>query len=191
MKLGFVIFALVLISNCIISLEDIKILSDSQVRNNYKKIYNSCPDVALSIPCVIPIYEVTKVNINSLYGFRKHPIYNVVKHHDGIDIAVEPVKVYSTANGVIKKARFSRTYGNYVEIDHLNGYSTLYAHLSSNNVIEGDTIAIGTNIGIVGRTGAVTGYHLHYEIRKNNQLVNPINYLLLLYYAHLESYTVK
>jgi len=96
--------------------------------------------------------------------------------HYGIDIsAVEGAPIYAAASGVVTKALsgWNSGYGNYIVIDHCNGYSTLYAHLSAINVSSGMVVGRGTVIGASGNTGNSFGAHLHFEVRLNGSFVNP------------------
>ncbi|WP_409296347.1 peptidoglycan DD-metalloendopeptidase family protein [Peribacillus sp. SCS-26] len=98
--------------------------------------------------------------------------------HKGIDIAGPSKRtIKASDNGVVKFAGMSNGYGNKVIIDHQNGYETLYGHLASISIKEGDVVAAGTKIGVMGSTGDSTGVHLHFEVRKNGILKNPLNYI--------------
>lgn len=132
-----------------------------------------------SRPKIAPIAEVDFGRISSSYGFRKHPILGIWKFHKGLDItAPKGSKVYATASGVvIQAANVHDGYGKKVVIDHGNGYKTVYAHLNKLNVRRGQKINLATNIGEVGSTGRSNGYHLHYEVIKDNKTVNPIDFL--------------
>lgn len=100
------------------------------------------------------------------------------KVHKGIDIARPSDRTIKAAdNGTVVFAGWSGGYGNKVEIDHQNGYRTVYAHLSSISVDVGQTVEQGTKIGIMGSTGNSTGVHLHFEIYKNGSLKNPLDYI--------------
>ena len=100
------------------------------------------------------------------------------RNHNGIDIARPSSRTIVAAdNGVVTSAGSHSTYGNKVEIDHNNGYKTLYAHLSSIDVKVGQVVPQGTKIGIMGSTGRSTGIHLHFEVTKNDALVNPMSVL--------------
>ena len=85
--------------------------------------------------------------------------------------------VVAPANGVIVKAGWQGGYGNMIEIDHGNGLTTRYGHLSKIDVQNGDTINRGQIIGYVGSTGRSTGPHLHYELRLNDKAINPRRFL--------------
>ena len=112
--------------------------------------------------------------LTSLFGYRIHPITGKAHSHTGIDIpAPAGTQILAAKSGqVVTSARHS-SYGNYVVIDHGNGNSTLYAHMSSRAVKEGDMVSQGQVIGYVGSTGSSTGNHLHLEVRDNYTRVNP------------------
>ncbi|WP_162297931.1 peptidoglycan DD-metalloendopeptidase family protein [Halalkalibacillus sediminis] len=99
-------------------------------------------------------------------------------YHKGMDIAgVTNRSILAADTGVVVEAGWdSGGYGNKVVINHKNGFTTLYAHMSSLNVSVGQKVQKGDKIGVMGSTGNSTGIHLHYEIRKNGSLVNPANY---------------
>ncbi len=108
---------------------------------------------------------------------RRHPILNTIRAHKGVDYSAAigtPVK--STADGRISFRGEKNGYGNVVEIDHGQKYSTLYAHLSGfkANLKRGSIIRQGDVIGYVGNTGLATGPHLHYEFRVNGEHINPL-----------------
>jgi len=102
-------------------------------------------------------------------------------NHSGIDIpAPKNTKICAARGGVVTTSVYGSgaywSYGNYVVINHGDGTSTLYAHMNSRAVKEGAVVKQGQVIGYVGTTGRSTGYHLHFEIRKNNVRVDPVNY---------------
>jgi murein DD-endopeptidase MepM/ murein hydrolase activator NlpD len=108
------------------------------------------------------------------YGFRIHPVNGVRKMHRGIDIgAPTGTAVYASKGGQVIFAGVQRGYGNIIIIDHGNGMTTRYAHLSAFAVRKGAKVTQMQNIGRVGNTGVGTGPHLHFEIRKNGQDFNP------------------
>lgn len=116
--------------------------------------------------------------VTSGYGWRIHPIDNVMRFHDGIDIAV-PVgtPVRATADGVVISAGTRSGYGLAVLIDHGYGIQTLYAHNSKLAVKPGAVVVRGQVIAYSGNTGVSTGPHLHYEVRVGGRSVNPEVYL--------------
>ena len=113
--------------------------------------------------------------ITSYYGHRMHPVYNYERLHTGVDIgAADGAEVIAADDGTVAHAGWMGGYGNCIMIDHGNGYTTLYAHLSSIAVSSGSTVSRGNTIGYVGSTGVSTGPHLHYEVRENGSCVDPM-----------------
>ncbi|MNS37752.1 Murein DD-endopeptidase MepM [compost metagenome] len=109
---------------------------------------------------------------------RRHPITGQNKMHTGLDIAASsgtPVK--APASGTVSFAGWNGGYGNYVVIDHGNGLQTAYAHMSAINVKRGQRVTAGTQVGRVGSTGMSTGPHMHFEVKRNGQFVNPQGFL--------------
>jgi murein DD-endopeptidase MepM/ murein hydrolase activator NlpD len=118
--------------------------------------------------------------INSGFGYRKDPFKKRAGFHSGIDIdANYGQKIVATADGKVTKASWHSSYGKTVIIEHENGYETLFGHLSSISVKEGDQVKVGNVIGKAGSTGRSTGTHLHYEVIKDGKRVNPKNFLSL------------
>jgi len=116
--------------------------------------------------------------LSSNYGKRADPFTGVSSFHTGIDMAA-PMKtsVYASADGTVKTVSWSNVYGNYIIISHSDGYQTLYAHLYSATVKQGQKVAQGAKIGLLGNTGYSTGPHLHFTVYKNNKLINPFEVL--------------
>lgn len=112
--------------------------------------------------------------VTSEYGMRYHPILGVRKLHTGIDIgAPQGARIVAADGGTVIHTGWMGGYGNTIVIDHGGGISTLYAHLSAYKVSVGTKIDKGEIIGLVGSTGFSTGPHLHFEVRKNGEPVNP------------------
>jgi len=130
------------------------------------------------IPAIQPISNKNLTRVASGYGYRIHPIYKTKKLHTGMDFtAPKGTDIYATGNGKIKKViRSRRGYGNHVIIDHGYGYQTLYAHMKKIVVRRGQNIKRGDIVGYVGNSGASVGPHLHYEVIKNGQKINPVNF---------------
>lgn len=115
--------------------------------------------------------------VTSGFGNRMHPVYRVLRQHTGIDIAAGyGAKVLAADSGSVLTSAYSSSYGNYVVLNHGNGVTTLYAHLSSRSVSAGQSVTKGQQIGLVGSTGVSTGAHLHYEVSVGGQRVNPLQY---------------
>ena len=121
-----------------------------------------------------PLTDYT--NLSSLYAGRIDPFTGKKATHSGLDVpAPKGVKILSAKSGVVLTSAYNKGgYGNYVVVDHGNGNTTLYAHMSSRSVKAGDVVKQGQVLGLVGTTGRSTGNHLHYEIRENNVRIDPV-----------------
>lgn len=112
--------------------------------------------------------------ITSRFGLRVHPITGTKKSHTGLDIPADTgTDIVAADGGTVTKAAVYGGYGNCVILDHGNGYVTLYGHLSRMSVSEGETVAKGQTIGLVGSTGVSTGPHCHFEIWSNGARIDP------------------
>ena len=117
--------------------------------------------------------------VTSAFGYRKHPVKGRVRHHNGIDLAAKlGTPVFAPADGHVIFAGVKNGYGNVVEIDHGNGYTSLLAHHSRLLVKAGDLVTAATQIALAGRTGVATGVHVHVEIRRDGRLINPIGFIV-------------
>ncbi|HAJ80547.1 MAG TPA: hypothetical protein DCO75_12350 [Fibrobacteres bacterium] len=127
-------------------------------------------------PSIIPIWG----RITSPFGYRVHPFTGAYLFHEGIDISNNigtPVK--ATANGVTSFVGMKDFYGKVIIIDHpASGFKTIFAHLNKAAVVEGQAVKRGDIIGYSGNSGRSTGPHLHYEIHKYRDLVNPSDYVV-------------
>ncbi|MDI1355641.1 MAG: M23 family metallopeptidase [bacterium] len=128
-------------------------------------------------------YPLKKGSFKLTSGYsenRLHPVLGVNRPHYGQDLSSPTGNaIYATANGIAEIAKFSNSAGNWVMVNHKNGYKTSYMHLSSLNVKPGQSVKKGQLIGYVGTTGYSTGPHLHYEVRKNEVPLNPVKFLLV------------
>ncbi len=119
-----------------------------------------------------------KGEITSEYGSRIHPIGNDEALHTGIDIgAPEGESIVSTSQGRVKKIGADEANGNYIVIEHANGFTSVYAHLRTICVAVGDEVSPTIKIGEVGSTGISTGPHLHFELKLNGESINPRDYV--------------
>lgn len=115
-----------------------------------------------------------KFRWSSPYGYRIDPIAGVKSFHTGVDMACPTgTPILASMSGKVTTTGINRVYGNYVIIDHGNGYQTLYAHMSKIIATKGQWVSQGTRIGLVGSTGYSTGPHLHFTVYKNGKLVDP------------------
>lgn len=128
-----------------------------------------------SNPEFLPTVWAHLGKINNEFGFRRNPFGGrSYEFHAGMDIDGERGdSVMAPANGTVSKAGWTGGYGNMIEIDHGNGLTTRYGHLSKIEVQVGDTINRGQLIALIGSTGRSTGPHLHYELRLNDKSINP------------------
>ena len=132
-------------------------------------------DIVSGTPSVAPVHGV----VNSGFGSRQDPFTGEGAFHQGLDISTrrdEPV--LATAAGKVVRCGLSGDYGKAVEIRHRTGYTTVYGHLDVVLVKEGQQVRRGERVGLVGSTGRSTGPHLHYEVRRGDKAVNPLEYIL-------------
>ncbi len=136
-----------------------------------------------AIPSIQPVKNKDLTRMASGFGYRTDPFTKVRKKHWGMDFtAPRGTPIYATGDGVVKRAdRRSSGYGRHIRIDHGFGYKSLYAHLYKYNVRKGQKVKRGDIIGFVGSSGRSQAPHLHYEIFKDGNRINPINF----YYGNL------
>jgi murein DD-endopeptidase MepM/ murein hydrolase activator NlpD len=136
-----------------------------------------------AIPSIQPVKNQDVTRIASGYGYRIDPFTKKRRFHYGMDFSARKgTPIYATGNGTVKRAdNRSSGFGKHIRIDHGFGYVSLYAHLSKYNVRRGEKVKRGDIIGFVGNTGRSRGPHLHYEILKDNEKINPLNF----YYGNL------
>ncbi len=159
-------------------------------------VVSKCNKYFTKVICIIALFMMLLTNvvqalqfawpvpgantISSPYGPRFHPIFKVYRMHDGIDIpAPQWTNIIASEDGTVTYAGYVKGYGNYVKIDHGNGFTTRYAHIVDGGikVKTGQKVKKGDSIASVGSSGNSTGPHLHFEVRINEQTVNPVNYV--------------
>lgn len=150
-------------------------------KQSYEKLIKMAQNkskMLASIPAIQPISNKNLRRVASGFGYRVDPIYKTRKMHRGIDFtAPTGTKIYATGDAVVQKVRNKRWgYGKHVVLNHGYGYTTLYGHMSRIEVRIGQKVKRGQLIGLVGSTGKSTGAHLHYEVHKNGNAVNPVGY---------------
>lgn len=128
-----------------------------------------------SVPAIKPMDGFYSV---SSFGVRRHPVLGIYKSHGGLDIVNDPgTPVFATGDGIVRLAgRTAGGYGIALVIKHGYGYRTLYAHLSKVFVKARQEVRRGDKIALSGRTGLVSGPHLHYEVRYHGMKKNPVDY---------------
>lgn len=138
-----------------------------------------------AIPAIQPVKNEHLKRMASGFGYRSDPFTKVRKMHQGMDFsAATGTPVYATGDGIVDRAdNRASGYGNHIVIRHGFGYETLYAHLSRYNSNVGKHVRRGDVIGFVGSTGRSEGPHLHYEVHKDGNVVNPLNF----YYGNISA----
>ena len=130
-----------------------------------------------TIPTTMPVLQGF---YSSNYGYRIDPMTGRSSFHTGVDIIAPPgTQVMAAAGGVVSAVDMHTEYGNMVDVDHDNGLTSRYAHLSKSMVKVGDVVMKGQLIALVGATGRVTGPHLHFEVREKGVPLNPNKFLAL------------
>lgn len=135
-------------------------------------------ELLAAIPAIQPIPNEDLTKMASGYGMRIHPIHKIPKFHAGMDFTAKTgTEIHTTGDGRVTYADYGTNgYGMHVVIDHGFDYETLYAHLSELKVRVGQRVKRGDVIGLVGNTGLSAGPHLHYEVRRKGEPVDPANY---------------
>jgi murein DD-endopeptidase MepM/ murein hydrolase activator NlpD len=153
----------------------------AELFNNWRSmdrtgVVASTPIASVSVPSRMPLDNAT---LTSDFGMRTHPVLGGRRNHKGIDLAQPSgTPVYATADGVVGKAEWFSSYGNYIQIEHGGEMQTRYAHLSGYAIAAGEQVRKGQLIGFVGSTGRSTGPHLHYEVRVAGEAVDPTPYMV-------------
>lgn len=138
-----------------------------------------------AIPAIQPVRNENLKAMASGFGYRTDPFTKARKFHEGMDFSAKSgTPVFSTGDGFVDRADNTASgYGNHIVIRHGFGYETLYGHLSKYNVRAGQRVKRGDIIGFVGSTGRSEAPHLHYEVHKNGEVVNPLNF----YYGNISA----
>lgn len=139
----------------------------------------------VAIPAIQPIKNEQLNQMASGFGYRSDPFTKIRKFHAGMDFSAKTgTPIYATGDGVVERADNTASgYGNHIVIRHGFGYETLYGHLSKYKVRAGQKVKRGDVIGYVGSTGRSEAPHLHYEVHKNGEVVNPLNF----YYGNMSA----
>lgn len=160
-----------------------QIVVQSRSLDEITVLANEKEKLLAAIPAIQPVANEDLSRMASGYGWRTDPFTKARKFHHGMDFtAPRGTPVYATGNGRVMRADNKATgYGNHIVINHGFGYETLYAHLNKYNVRPGQMVERGDIIGFIGSTGRSQAPHLHYEVIKDGQQINPINF----YYGNL------
>lgn len=138
-----------------------------------------------AIPAIQPVKNEQLKHMASGFGYRSDPFTKARKMHKGMDFTSPTgTPIFATGDGIVKRADAGASgFGNHIVINHGYGYETLYAHLSRYNCRPGKRVKRGDIIGFVGSTGRSQAPHCHYEVHKNGQAINPINF----YYGNISA----
>jgi murein DD-endopeptidase MepM/ murein hydrolase activator NlpD len=147
-------------------------------QSSYRQAVSQYDENKEMYPCIPAIKPMEGFYSMSGFGMRYHPVYHQMLFHEGLDISNDVgTPVYATGDGVVENAgRTSAGLGIMIVVNHGFGYTTVYGHLDRVLVRPGDRVKRGALIARSGRTGIVTGPHLHYEVRLHGVLQNPVDY---------------
>ncbi|MEY4085011.1 MAG: hypothetical protein RL074_798 [Bacteroidota bacterium] len=149
------------------------------------KLAKAKDNLLSAIPAIQPVKNENLRRMASGFGYRSDPFTKARKMHEGMDFTAKTgTPIYATGDGVVARADNSASgFGNHIVIRHGYGYETLYAHLSKYKARAGQRVKRGDIIGYVGSTGRSEAPHLHYEVHKDNKVVNPLNF----YYGNISA----
>ncbi len=153
----------------------VRLAAQTKSLDELEQLADKKSDMLSCIPAIRPLKNM--YTVTSGFGRRYHPVLKTLRSHTGIDIAApKGTPIYATADGVVSGENPGSGYGICVVISHGYSYKTLYAHMSKKVVKPGQKVKRGQLLGYVGSTGMSTGSHLHYEVIKGDQRVNPVYY---------------
>ncbi|CAH8285299.1 murein DD-endopeptidase MepM/ murein hydrolase activator NlpD [Mariniflexile fucanivorans] len=180
---GFDNSKLIIESNKRLDVLQKQIVVQSKSLDEIAKLAEEKEKLLAAIPAIQPVRNEDLKRMASGYGMRSDPFTKVRKMHYGMDFsAPRGTPIYASGDGVVERADNTATgYGNHIRINHGYGYESLYAHLYKYNVRKNQKVKRGELIGFVGSTGRSEGPHLHYEVFKDGERINPINF----YYGSL------
>ena len=180
---GFDNSKLIIASNKRLDILQKQIVVQSKSLDEIAQLAEDKEKLLAAIPAIQPVKNEDVKRMASGYGMRSDPFTKVRKMHWGMDFsAPRGTPIYATGDGVIERADNTATgYGNHIRINHGYGYESLYAHLYKYNVRKNQKVVRGDLIGFVGSTGRSEAPHCHYEVFKDGERINPINF----YYGSL------
>ena len=159
------------------SVDKSPILIDSIVQNPTSKVLLDGDSTPMFLQNLSPSLPLSSLQLTSPYGYRTHPVTGEArKFHSGIDLKARADTVFSILPGTVIASGKSKFLGNYVEIKH-GDYTSIYGHLSTRFVKTDQTVSAGYPLGITGKTGRVTGEHLHFTVKYKKSYINPLIFL--------------
>lgn len=182
---GFDNSKLIIESNKRMDILQKQIVVQSKSLDEIAKLAEDKEKFLATIPAIQPVKNEDLKRMASGFGYRSDPFTKARKFHYGMDFtSPRGTPVYATGDGVVERAdNRAAGYGNHIRIDHGYGYVSLYAHLYKYNVKKNQKVKRGDIIGFVGSTGRSQAPHLHYEVFKENERINPLNF----YYGSLSA----
>ncbi|MCW5520009.1 M23 family metallopeptidase [Aureitalea sp. L0-47] len=180
---GFDNSKLIIASNRRLDILTKQIVVQSRSLDEIAKMAEEKEELLSAIPAIQPVRNEDLTRMASGFGYRTDPFTKARKFHWGMDFtARRGTPIYASGDGVVSRAdNTAAGYGKHIRIDHGYGYESLYAHLYNYNIRKGQRVKRGDLIGFVGSTGRSEAPHLHYEIFKDGERINPINF----YYGNL------
>jgi murein DD-endopeptidase MepM/ murein hydrolase activator NlpD len=162
-----------------------ELVVQSKSLDEITKLAKAKEKLLAAIPAIQPVKNEDLRQVASGFGYRSDPFTKIRKFHAGMDFSAKTgTPIYATGDGVVAIAdNRASGYGNHIVIRHGYGYETLYGHLSKYKVRAGQKVQRGDVIGYVGSTGRSEAPHLHYEVHKNGDVINPINF----YYGNISA----
>lgn len=154
------------------------VLSSERVLTEIETSVKNSEDMMQYIPSIIPVAGFSIVQTGATLGRKIHPFYKTIVMHTGIDLIVPlGTDVYAAANGKVSQiTKSEKGKGNFVRIDHENGYVTTYSHLADIRLRKGQKVKQGALVGRVGTSGTTFAPHLHYEVLLHGEYQDPVNY---------------
>lgn len=134
-------------------------------------------------------FPLKQIKINSSFGMRLHPIDKIRKKHNGIDLQAQSDEIYAMLDGTVSKVGYDSASGNYITIRHAGNITVSYCHLEKSFVSVNEDVKAGHILGISGKTGKSTDFHLHLTYKKNGEYQDPI--ILLDYISQVRKTVIK
>ena len=168
-------FRVNLVAGSVASLRGGKVFNTCRIYDRRGALAGSYDKTHLFTPMWVFPLEQTKPEILCPFSTFVHPVYGYTARHNGVDPAAdEGDAILAVSDGAVTEAAFSEIYGNYILIEHQNGYVSQYQHCSALYVQKGDSVLRGQQIAAVGQTGWVTDSHLHLSILKDGEAIDPM-----------------
>jgi murein DD-endopeptidase MepM/ murein hydrolase activator NlpD len=167
-------------TNTEVSADGLSFLASKELVERYKETLAIADEVSIELQYTPTAWPTNPDSITSDFGVRNDPFQRSSSFHSGVDIrGYYGTPVYATADGTVTMAKYYSSYGNAIIIKHSSTFQTLYGHLMEIDVEDGEVVKKGDIIGSVGSTGRSTGPHLHYEVIKDGEPVDPKAYFNL------------